>query len=193
MVQKRKDWTWGEFVKNDILPEFPDFKIKFKGQSKLMKFWSWCLFLLTFGQASRKDYMERYSTTVGQTVYVPDSWRDRKDHWNAINTLVHERQHMRQGRRLGLFRHTLAYIFWPLPIGLANYRLDAEVEATAIAAVYDMQVYDFPLSPEAYERHARIFTSSMYFWPTFSKKNVKRELAKKVAAFTSIRSWDSHR
>lgn len=180
MSKKREDLTWGEFVKDYILPEFPDFRIARKEKSPLMIFWAWTMFVFTLGFAGGKKYLTKYLTTVGNTVYVPESWVNgtRKDHFNMIHVLVHEREHMRQSRRKGKIAHALAYIFWPFPIGFANYRLESELEAMAAATVYSDYVYD--LFGDSYASAAKEMTSATYFWPTFSKTKAVRVFSKKL-------------
>lgn len=187
-AKPRSEWTWGEFVKNDILPEFPDFKIVKKSESGLMKFWSWFLFLVTFGQTKRDKFMQGTLTAFLGKVYIPDSWVDgsRSDHHNMIKTLVHERQHLRQAERMGAFRHGLAYAFWPFPIFWAHYRLDAECEATAAGTSYGYRVYGHDPFGASYKRHIESFRSSLYFWPTLSEKRVRRVLSHKINSFLPV-------
>lgn len=178
--EQLRNLRWGEFVRYHIVPEFPKLRIKKKSTSFLMKVFSWFLFLVSFGQIKRSYYMEKVSTTVGNTIYVPDSWETREDHWNAISVLVHEREHLRQKKKNGLFKHSMAYIFWKFPIGFADYRLEAEIEAEAAQFAYSFLVYDVSPWGLPFESSVKSLGGSLYFWPTFKKTKIEKLLRKKI-------------
>ena len=110
----------------EIAAEFPGFAILDKRASLLQRSIDVVLRCITFGGQS--GYLTRYVTTIGQRVYVPGDWltRDPDDRWL---TLRHERVHLRQFRRWTLPLMGLAYLLFPLPLGLAWARMVWEREA----------------------------------------------------------------
>jgi hypothetical protein len=83
---------------------------------------------VTLGGQSR--YLDDYVTTLGNTIYVTPDWERRSaaDRWA---TLRHERVHVRQFRRWGIFCMTISYLVLPLPMGLAWCRMRLERAAYA--------------------------------------------------------------
>jgi hypothetical protein len=112
----------------DILKEFPKFKILKKSESWLMKTISKLLFFISFGK--NQSFMINFITTIGNTVYVPDGW-DNKPEKSGIEILMHERIHMRQSKKLTPIIYSLAYLFFPIPVGFAWARAKLEWEAYA--------------------------------------------------------------
>lgn len=110
----------------DISLEFPSFKVLKKSESWLMKTIGKLLFIISFGQ--NKSFMTDFITTIGNTVYVPDSW-DSKLEKSRIEVLMHERIHMRQSKKLTPIIYALAYLLFPIPIGFAWARAKLEWEA----------------------------------------------------------------
>ena len=76
--------------------EFPDFKIVDKRESKLMRLLSKLLFF-------NKNFMSRYITVIGNTVYVPTKDWVKEDAYRALSVFCHEWVHMKDNRRLGPF------------------------------------------------------------------------------------------
>lgn len=106
-------------VKADITKEFPSFKIAKKSDNRFMKL---------LAKLLGKQFMTSYVTTIGHTVYVPDTW----DAWSAVAqcaVLRHERVHMRQARRLTMPVFTALYLLVFFPVGLAYWRARLEMEA----------------------------------------------------------------
>ena len=83
----------------EIRKEFPNFKLVWKQDSRFMRLIAFFLRCITFGLQS--TFQTHYITTIGCTVYVPDSWRTCSDLARTI-TLRHERVHMRQRRALSM-------------------------------------------------------------------------------------------
>ena len=150
---------------DDMHSEFDSFKIVWKKDSWLMKFISGFLRVITFNQ--QKTFLTQYITTIGYTVYVPDSWSEGED-VGRIVTLRHERVHMRQRRSLTMPLYTFLYLLCPLPLGLAYFRAKFEMEAyeETLKALVELLA-----SGEAIIKHpdyrARLienFTGAGYFW-----------------------------
>ena len=74
--------------------EFPDFKIVEKQDSKLMRILGKVLFF-------NKNFMTRYITVIGNTVYVPSKQWVKDNPYNALEVFCHEWVHMKDNRDLG--------------------------------------------------------------------------------------------
>ena len=143
--------------------EFPQFKVVQKEDSLFMRVCAFGLKLVTLG--AQKSFMTGYITTVGATVYVPTGW----DFWPDARKLVvlrHERIHMRQARKFGLFLFALLYLLFPLPMGLSYCRARFEWEAYAesMRAQKDLLGLEALQNPKYKESIVRQFTTGAYGW-----------------------------
>jgi len=110
----------------EIKNEHPNFQVIKKSDSLFMKIIGFLLLVITFG--SQKDFMKSYVTTIGETVYTPESWND----WSIdqkVMILKHERVHMRQAVRYGKLWFSILYLFAWFPFVFATYRTKFEKEA----------------------------------------------------------------
>lgn len=152
-------------ILDEIREEFPDFKIVWKEDSRLMKLIAGLLFFITFGR--QRTFQTAYITTIGCTVYVPACWRENSDISRVI-TLRHERVHMRQRRSLSMPLFTFLYLLFPLPGGLAYFRTLFELEAYEETIKATMELYpngaQLVLRPEARRQMVENFTGPGYFW-----------------------------
>lgn len=82
---------------------YPELQVKFKDESTLMKVLGKLLFF-------NKDFMTKYSTTIGNTVYFPN--RDYLKNNNIINTItfLHELVHIEDAKRVGILMFSLLYL-----------------------------------------------------------------------------------
>jgi hypothetical protein len=111
-----------ELLLDEIRVEFPRFSVVPKVDSRFMRFLAVLLRPLLGGA-----FMGDYTTTLGQTVYTPVDWAEMPEA-SRLEILRHERVHLRQARRWGLL-FSLAYLLFPLPLGLAWCRARFEWEA----------------------------------------------------------------
>ncbi len=115
--------------------------------------------VLTWGGQSA--YLDGYVTTIGRTIYVTADWDARAlaDRWA---TLRHEVVHLAQFRRWGRVPMALAYLFLPLPFGLAWCRMRVEREA------YEETIrvhHELGTLTESLREHVLSqFTSGSYGW-----------------------------
>jgi len=72
---------------------FPDLKIKYKDQSKFMKFLGFLLFF-------NKRFMNGYTTTVGSTIYFPSESAVTNRPVSASITLLHELVHVYDAKKI---------------------------------------------------------------------------------------------
>jgi hypothetical protein len=116
---------------------------------------------LTLG--GQPQYLERYVTTIGRTIYLTPDWHARAVE-DRFMTLRHERVHLAQFRRYGLLPMALAYLLLPLPAGLAWCRMALEREAYAetVRAAYEL---GGRAATDGLRAHViRQFTSGAYGW-----------------------------
>jgi hypothetical protein len=157
----------------EILSEFPSFRLLVKGESRLMKVIDVLLRVLTLGRT--KTFLTDFVTTIGYTVYAPQSWLDDPAPFNLLVTLRHERVHMRQRRKYGMFLFSLLYLFVPLPAGLAYFRMAFEREAYTESLMAAAELGHVPeIVYDAGWRDVVIpaFTGPAYFWMWPFKKSV---------------------
>lgn len=160
-------------LEQEVRDEFPDFKVISKTSSRLMRVIDWALRIITFGK--QDQFMTGYITTLGNTVYVPETWWMTKSWMDKAITLRHERVHMRQRARLGAFKYTLMYLFWVLPTLVAVGRRNLEREAyeeTIRASVFYFGI-DVLSDAELRKRITSKFTGPDYFWMWPFKKSTE--------------------
>lgn len=93
---------------------------------------AWMRFLARF---MNKDFMTRFWTTNGDTIYVPSQAASEPDYGSTAwenrhrNTLAHEYEHVQQFRHYGSVLFTLLYMLAPVPVLLAYFRWRFEREA----------------------------------------------------------------
>jgi hypothetical protein len=147
----------------ELRREFPSFRLVRKDASPLSRLLGHALYVCTLG--AQKHYLDRYQTTLGQTVYVTPDWEDRPFAERYV-TLRHERVHLRQFRRFSFPGMALLYLFLPLPMGVAWGRAMLEREAyeeslRAAAEVFGLAHVQAP----AFRDHILAqFTSGAYGW-----------------------------
>lgn len=150
-------------VRNAILKEFPEFRLVKKRGHWLLTLINFFLKVVTFGRMS--DFLSRYTTTIGYTIYAGDAFFDASAQQQA-SILRHEAVHMRQRRRLGQLRFSLIYLFWPFPVLFAKGRRDLEMEAYEETLKAYFEYYDEFIAIDTGVR-ARIigeFLGAGYLW-----------------------------
>ncbi len=148
---------------DQIRLEFPGFRIVQKEASSLMKACNFILLALSCGFAD--GFMSRFVTTYNGVIYVPEGWSDHDPLLKAAS-LRHERVHLQQQARMGLFLFTLVYLFWIFPIGLALGRCKLEQEAYAESLRANVEYFgeSVLVDPEFRAKAIRHFTTIQYFW-----------------------------
>jgi hypothetical protein len=128
--------------------------------------------------------MTDFITTIGYTVYVPDSWLSGGDE-GRIMVLRHERVHMRQRRKYTMPLFTFLYLVPFFPLGLAYFRArfewEAYTESMQASVDYHGKVI---LRLAAYkENMVQHFISGQYGWMWPFRKTVEGwydEAARKI-------------
>lgn len=86
------------------LKEHYSFKVKFKDCSRFMKFIATLLFF-------NKQFMTRFITTIGNTIYFPSEQFIKDDERVAMRALTHELIHIQQAKKYGRVLFYLMYLF----------------------------------------------------------------------------------
>jgi len=72
------------------------------------------------------DFMANYATTIGRTIYTPETWDDLpRESRNAI--LKHELTHVDQYSRHPIW-FTVSYLLLPFPVFFSYFRVKYEIE-----------------------------------------------------------------
>ena len=110
-----------------------------------------------------REYMTRYTTVLGLTIYVPSEWDTRGDAERYI-TLRHEAVHLRQMRRMGKIPMALWYALPWFPVGLAwgRARIEWEAYAETLRAIAEIRGVEAAAGAKAYI--VEQFTSAAYGW-----------------------------
>lgn len=104
----------------DLLADAPELRVRFKPESRLMRLIGALFGVIGFlgglfrarpiagYRAARETFMERYTTTIGSSVYFPDRAKfERLPDWD---TFAHEGVHMRDSKRWPVW-YELSYLF----------------------------------------------------------------------------------
>lgn len=152
--------------------DFKGFKIESKSTSSLMRVINAVLVILTFGKF--RSFMTHYITTIGHTVYVPDSW-DVLGPSSKYVILTHEKVHMEQSRRYGMFLYSFLYLFMYIPFGYAYWRTKFEKEAYEATIKASAEMYGKPFVRTAAfrEKIVRYFIGPDYFYMCINEKRIR--------------------
>jgi hypothetical protein len=152
--------------------EFPDLRLIRKADSTFMRVLDVLLRIVTFNQ--QKQFLTRYTTTIGWTIYTPDTWESRSEA-SRIITVRHELVHFRQQKRYSRFLFGLLYLLVYFPVLLAWFRKKFEMEAyeesmRAIAQIHGPDA----LRNADRERVVEHFTGPDYAWCWPFRRSVEK-------------------
>lgn len=149
------------------LESFPKFKLMPKHKSTLMRFMSYLLFF-------NKGFMSNFVTTIGNYIWVPENW-DKLDNKVKATVIRHERVHLIQQKRYGMFLYIILYLFWPIPIFFALGRRNIEMEAYAESLRAEAEYFGlfFIDQPKNMDRYVSYFTSSSYAWMWINRNSIE--------------------
>lgn len=119
------------------------------------------LAVVTLG--AQRDYLRRYVTTIGRSIYVTPDWEARAAA-NRYATLRHEAVHLAQFGRYGLVPMAIAYLLLPLPLGLSWCRMRLEREAYEETLRVTFALGGRAAVERLREHVCRQFTSGSYGW-----------------------------
>lgn len=147
----------------EIVREFPTFAIRPKSESELQRAIDVALKIITLG--AQREYLTRYHTVLGYTLWVPSSWPASPDEARYI-LLRHERVHLRQRRRYGMIGMTILYLLPILPLGLAwgRARIEWEAYSETLRATAEVKGIDAARDPGLHDYIIKQFRSGAYGW-----------------------------
>jgi hypothetical protein len=147
----------------EITREFPAFRLVSKRDSALSTAIDLALRVLTFG--GQREYLTRYHTVLGYTLYTPLAWDTTEDVDRAI-VLCHERVHLRQRRRYGMLLMSFLYLVPFFPVGLAygRARLEWEAYRETLRATAELCGLDRVREGSLREMIVARFTGGAYGW-----------------------------
>ena len=153
--------------------EFPAFRIVSKSGNLLSQLIDLALKVVTAGQ--QREYLTRYHTVLGFTLYVPESWGSASDVDRAI-LLRHERVHLRQRRRYGYPLMAFLYLIPFLPLGLAygRARLEWEAYRETLRATAELKGLAAAKSEALRRQIVARFVSGAYGWMWPFPRQVER-------------------
>ena len=157
----------------DLKKEFPKFSLINKSDSRLMKVIDVLLRIITFNQ--QKTFLTKYTTTLNTTVYLGGDW-DKMSSVSIAMLRRHERVHMRQARRYGIFIFAIMYLLIPFPFLFAYCRMVFEKEAyrETIVASYQCRGRDFVTSASFKNFIVKQFTTAAYGWMWIFKTHIEK-------------------
>ncbi len=160
--------------------EFPRLRIVHKEDDAFSRLVDRALRVVTLGGQSA--YMSRYVTTMGSTIYVPESW-DERDDVSKYVTLRHEAVHLRQFRRYGRPLMTILYLLPILPLGLAlgRARLEWEAYSETLRATAEARGVDAARDEALHAYIVSQFTGPAYGWMWPFPRQVRRWIAQTVS------------
>jgi hypothetical protein len=162
-----------ERLVDSIRAEFPSFRIVPKQANAFSHAIDWALKVVTFG--AQREYLTRYHTVIGNTLYVPSSWEGASDVDRAI-VLRHERVHLRQRRRLGMPLMAFLYLvpFFPLGLAYGRARLEWEAYVETLRATAELAGLAAARSPTLRAEIVGRFTGGAYGWMWPFRRTVER-------------------
>jgi hypothetical protein len=133
-----------ERILEEILLDFPQFRLVPKRDHKLSRHIDRVLRVLTFGRLNH--YLTDYFTVIGDTLFLAPTWEGMDDRARYV-LLCHERVHLEQRRRYVTLGMALLYLLPILPVGLALGRARIEWAAyretlRATAEIYGLEALD---------------------------------------------------
>lgn len=146
-----------------LLAEFPRFRIVFKRDSDFSRLLDVLLRVVTFNRM--RTFMTDYHTVIGDTLYVPEAWR-RMCAVDKVILLRHERVHLRQRRRLTFIGMACIYLlpFFPLGLAYGRARLEWEAYTETLRATHELLGADAVRDPRLRQHIVTRFCSADYGW-----------------------------
>jgi len=148
--------------------EIPGFEIRYKNESKLMKFLGFILFF-------NKHFMTKFTTTLFKKVYFPNrSYVTKNNHRDAYFILRHEAVHLRDAKRFPILFQLTYLLVLPMIFSLRafwEYRAYKET----IRVFYEVEEY---ITQTLLDNIVKNFTGPNYFFMFPFPKYLHRKLNK---------------
>ena len=150
-----------EQIIDDLRRNFRRFRIRMKRQSTLMRVIDVVLRIITLGKM--RSFLTTYTTTIGTTIYVPDTWARMSDEARSI-ILRHERVHLWQGAEYGWLWFSVLFLFcWPT-IRTKRAEFEREAYEESLRAMAEYYGVSHIKQHSVREWLIRTFTGPGYFW-----------------------------
>lgn len=164
----------------DIVREFPSFRIRPKSESRFQRAIDIALKIITLG--AQHEYLTRYHTVLGYTLWVPSSWPNSPDEARYI-LLRHERVHLRQRRRYGMIGMALLYLlpFFPLGLAWGRARIEWEAYTETLRATAEVKGLEAARDPALHDYLVKQFASGAYGWMWPFPSTIRRWIAEVLA------------
>lgn len=164
----------------EIRREFPSFRLVPKAERRLQRAIDLALKIVTVG--AQREYLTRYHTVLGDTLYLPTRWGSTPDEARYV-TLRHERVHLRQRRRYGFVPFALLYLLPIFPLGLAlgRARIEWEAYAETLRATAEVRGLEAAKDPALHDYLVAQFTSGAYGWMWPFPRAIRRWIAETLA------------
>lgn len=164
----------------EIRREFPSFRLVPKAERRLQRAIDLALKIVTAG--AQREYLTRYHTVLGDTLYLPTRWGSTPDEARYV-TLRHERVHLRQRRRYGFVPFALLYLLPIFPLGLAlgRARIEWEAYAETLRATAEVRGLEAAKDPALHDYLVAQFTSGAYGWMWPFPRAIRRWIAETLA------------
>lgn len=152
-------------LENKIKEYFPAFNLKFKNESLLMRLLGYVLFF-------NKNFMTNYTTTIGSTVYFPNSNLILEKPNYFIITLMHELVHIYDANKFSYLLFSFLYLtpqilvlLWPLLLFLISWKI----------VLFSMLLCILPI-PSYFRMHfeKRAYLVSLYAMHYLNEKGVSQ-------------------
>ena len=152
--------------------EFPHFKVVHKSDSPLSHLIDLGLRLITLG--AQRQYLTRYHTVLGYTLFLPKSWATT-DEVDRVVILSHERIHLLQRQKLGMIVFAFLYLVPWLPLGLAygRARLEWAAYRETLRATAELRGLDAARSRSLKREVVNRFLDGSYGWMWPFRKQVE--------------------
>lgn len=198
---------------NDFQKEYGyTLKIEPKNSSKLMRFIGWFFGITKISP----EFMTRYITIIGDTVYFPNEKLNNPDAENMLRIMVHESVHLYDSKRLSgplfkflyLFPQSLGLLallsflaFWkigflwcllfllclaPIP---APFRYWFELRAYRTQLIFASKIDRNTDLVPIYEWIEKQMTTSLYYWTWPFKSMIRKNLENQVEWNTGIHKF----
>lgn len=171
-----------EEVLQKVLSYFPDFKIKFKNESWLMKTIGFLMFF-------NKGFMKSFTTTLGNTIYFPSKEFVSTRQTSSLVITMHEIVHMYDAKKMNKFVFSALYaspqIFalFSIPLFILGFNLLALLSLLCLAPIpsyfrmrsekraYLASLYAMKKLNEKYNYNINLDIQSRFFLDQFKGAN----------------------
>lgn len=159
------------------------FTIAFKNESLLMRIIGKILFF-------NKDFMTNFITTIGTTIYFPNSeLLEKGNEYNNIAVLAHEYVHVSDSKKYGQMIFSFFYLF-PLSIALFMLLL---LPISYILSIALFILFLLPL-PAYWRKHfeLRAYKMSLFVYNELAKKNKVSEINRYKMLIAASKEFNKH-